>query len=428
MNKKNRFGTALIAAVIMAVTVLFTTAVPVQASAPTDEITDYTINAHVRDDGTVELEYHIEWLVLDSDKLGPLSWVEIGLPNSHTESYSHSGSDIRYMSLSGSYMRLDLIRAFYEGETAVLDFTVIQDYMYEMNRLADGYTLYEFTPGWFDEIAVDNLTLSWDNSDGQATEWTPAGKIKGSHITWTTSLAAGETYTVTVTYPNDAFDFDTSKMIEVGDEYYGSYDYYGGYDDSDDGAIGVMFVLIVGACILVGIKKSVSEYSDSADMEPEYETKITRTKIEYWPECQGCGAVREEGQDNCKFCGRSFIKSEEVIKEENIPKEDKEVMRHTTAGTYRYTSLPNTYVRVNVVRTPIPHVHRSHSSSSRHSGRGGGCAHSSCACASHCACACACACAGGGRAGCSAKDFYNTNLKLRQLDMRAKSGKKSDRA
>ena len=37
--------------------------------------------------------------------------------------------------------------------------------------------------------------------------------------------------------------------------------------------------------------------------------------------------------------------------------------------------------------------------------RSGGCVRSSCACAS-CACACACACAGGGRAGCSKKDFY----------------------
>ena len=36
---------------------------------------------------------------------------------------------------------------------------------------------------------------------------------------------------------------------------------------------------------------------------------------------------------------------------------------------------------------------------------------SSCACACV-SCACACACAGGGRAGCSKKDFYKTNLKL----------------
>lgn len=34
---------------------------------------------------------------------------------------------------------------------------------------------------------------------------------------------------------------------------------------------------------------------------------------------------------------------------------------------------------------------------------------------SSCACACACACAGGGRAGCSRKDFYNPNIKIDEL-------------
>jgi hypothetical protein len=34
---------------------------------------------------------------------------------------------------------------------------------------------------------------------------------------------------------------------------------------------------------------------------------------------------------------------------------------------------------------------------------------------SGCACACACACAGGGRAGCSMKDFYHTNIRTKDL-------------
>ena len=45
------------------------------------------------------------------------------------------------------------------------------------------------------------------------------------------------------------------------------------------------------------------------------------------------------------------------------------------------------------------------------------CAHSSCACA-HSSCAhssCACACAGSGRAGCSLKDFYRTNITTEKL-------------
>ena len=58
-----------------------------------------------------------------------------------------------------------------------------------------------------------------------------------------------------------------------------------------------------------------------------------------------------------------------------------------------------------------------------HSGFGGShttfishssCVRSSCACVH--SCACACACAGGGRAGCSKKDFYKTNLKTENLE------------
>jgi hypothetical protein len=39
----------------------------------------------------------------------------------------------------------------------------------------------------------------------------------------------------------------------------------------------------------------------------------------------------------------------------------------------------------------------------------------SCACACACGCACACACAGGGRAGCSAKNFYRQALPIEEL-------------
>ena len=46
---------------------------------------------------------------------------------------------------------------------------------------------------------------------------------------------------------------------------------------------------------------------------------------------------------------------------------------------------------------------------SRHHSNHSGCA-SSCACACASSCACACACAGGGRAGCSVKDFYTVKI------------------
>ena len=136
--------------------------------------------------------------------------------------------------------------------------------------------------------------------------------------------------------------------------------------------------------------------------------KITRTKVVYYPICQGCGAPRPEGKDTCDYCGRSFIQSEEVITEKDIPAHERAIRGKSTEGEYAYSSEPNTFLRVHVVPVPI-------STGSRHRSSGSS-SHSSCACACACGCACACACAGGGRAGCTTKDFYNTNLKLSQLE------------
>ena len=63
-------------------------------------------------------------------------------------------------------------------------------------------------------------------------------------------------------------------------------------------------------------------------------------------------------------------------------------------------------------RTDPPKNYHTGGGSSRGGGVGrhnSGCA-SSCACACASSCACACACAGGGRAGCTAKDFYTYKL------------------
>lgn len=64
--------------------------------------------------------------------------------------------------------------------------------------------------------------------------------------------------------------------------------------------------------------------------------------------------------------------------------------------------MPRRYYRSGV----NSHGTHIHIPTSHHGGGSGG---------GSCACACACACAGGGRAGCSKKDFYNKNLKISQI-------------
>ena len=398
----------LIICAILSVVLLSSLLVIGADAADLDRIQKYGITVNVNQDGTLDMVYEIDWKVLDSTSDGPLSWVTIGRPNKHYVSFekiSSMISKIKYTSSGGPSLRIDLDREYYQDEVVHFSFRLVQDYMYEMNMLTDGETVYEFTPGWFNDIKVDELIIRWnaENVESQS----PSCTQEGGYYVWKKSLAKGEQFNVKVTYQNETYGFDASKTIEKGD-----YDYYDGGSDIGDtvaSVIGGLFVIGFIILPIIGVVLSAARYKNSAGFSSGTEKKITRTRIEYYPECQGCGAPRQEGKDNCEYCGRSFIKSEEKIEEKDIPKEETEIRDKQTSGTYRYSSSPNTYLRVNVVNIPVRRSSSfwssSSSSSSSRSSYHSSCAHSSCACA------CACACAGGGRAGCTVKDFYNTDLK-----------------
>lgn len=377
-------------------------AVPVFAD--TDEILNYTITVDVNDDATLNLNYHIDWKVLDSGSgIGPLTWMNIGIPNSHVVSAVGKSDTVERISLSGNYAEVYLDREYYEGDVASVDFLIVQDYMYQVDKLKEGETVYTFTPGWFDDIRVDNLEIRWDST--KAVAFTPECLMDGNEYVWTDSLSKGGKYTITVTYPNDAYGFDLSKSEESE----------GGFVDTLGEIIGVIigivFIIItIGGFIAIPV---IIGYVFNAGFNAltgntPTVNKTTRTKVTYFDSCPGCGAPRKEGTKFCEYCGKSLIKSEETITEEQLKKEEKAAAAFTKNGEYRYGSSPNTFIRVSSIRVPNPHYH-----APSRSGRSGG-GHSSCA-HSSCACACACACAGGGRAGCTMKDFYNTDLKLTAL-------------
>ena len=198
---------------------IFLPVTTVKASSDTDEILDYTITVDVNQDATLTIIYDISWLVLESDSAGPLSWVKIGIPNNRYDSYGALSDNISSISMSssgGSFAEVYFDDEYYEGETVHFQFYVVQDYMYQMNRDKEGYTVYSFTPGWFDDIRVDNLTIMWNND--KASVWSPDCLVENGYNVWNTSLSKGEKFKVEVTYPNDAFAFDVTKNVEEEDE------------------------------------------------------------------------------------------------------------------------------------------------------------------------------------------------------------------
>ena len=382
-----------------------------------DEILSYVVTVDLNSDASLNINYKIDWKVLDSDSEGPLEWIHIGVPNSHYEMLSTSSNISSWSKYASSEIRLDFDRAYKAGETISFEFTIHQEYMFSLD---DNQAIYDFTPGWFKDCKTDKLVIRWSTQDTLSKD--PAAIEEDGYYIWETSLAKNQRFTVRVTYDassNPAYDFSMENSKESPN--------YGDYDDSSSDAGDILagivgFIVFIFMIIAIGgiiINASNSHYNSTASLAPTTQKKITRTKVEYYPTCPGCGAPRPEGKENCEYCGRSFIKSEETIEEKDIPKEETALKNQETDGTYRYSSSPNTYMRVHVINVPVSRPSKPRSSCFHSS-----CAHSSCACASHCACACACACAGGGRAGCSTKDFYNTGVKMRYFERLAEEQKK----
>ena len=269
-----------------------------------DEIQNYGVSVQLREDGTMDLTYHLDWKVLDDQAEGPLEWVLIGIPNQHADSFAAISANIRSVSLStasGSYAKVVFDRKYKAGETVSFDFSFHQSYMY----VIEGDTVrFSLTPGWFDKIEVKNAVVRWNVagvSDANATV------TEEDYLYWKTALRKGERLRAEVTYPKAYFmELDTAKQATKAAS---------SGDDDNDWVYG-----LVGLGITVGVI--------------------------LW--------IRNIFRDG--YGGGSGF----------------------GGGGHHHTVIVS---------------------------RSSGCVRSSCACAS-CACACACACAGGGRAGCSKKDFY----------------------
>lgn len=175
-----------------------------------DEIISYTTIVSPRDDGTLDIEYEIQWKVLDSTTEGPLEWVKIGIPNQHVDSIkkiSDNIKKIKYSSSGGNYVRIDFKDEYEEGEIVNFEFSIHQSYMYTINN-STGKVTYTFTPGWFEDIEVKQATIKWKSKD--VTRHT--GSEDGEYIIWSRKLGKNQKLTAKVEYSISRFNLDYNKQ------------------------------------------------------------------------------------------------------------------------------------------------------------------------------------------------------------------------
>lgn len=327
-----------------------------------DYIRSYVVTVALRADGSADITYDIDWQVIGGSRTDYLSWVKIGLPNAHAEDLTpltDTIADLQYTDDGGSYAKVVFAHRYYApdiaaengGESSVrFAFTVHQSHLFTLND--DGTASFDFTPGWFDELCVEHMQIRWLGTDLAADNT----GTDGAYLTWDFGpLGHGQAGEAQVTVPAasaEAFDPDAAL----------SSDDYGGESSFQvpvgEVLLGVMLVFILVIFVLALVTNTPawqSAYGEDADDWFWYTDGLHTIH-------RPRGAPPPQG--------------------------------------YRRAEPPADF-RMGGGKTRGGGV-------GRHRGSGGSSHSCACACAS--SCACACACAGGGRAGCSAKDFYTVTL------------------
>lgn len=312
------------------------------------------------EDGSLLISVELTWTALEELPYG--QELKIGIPNGSVREETALTDNISQLMYDGSYMYVYLDRGYDEGETFTFAYSWVQEYMYTLGD--DGSVSYDYTPGWFDEAKVGEMTVTWHDPEGLIGDFGGSSGamytvLEDGLLVKKVDLSYGEQISVTASYDQwptvldsqySAGKYDGDWDMDWDDDYY----YYDDYQDTvSDMIASVITVIVLVVILMVVVNRSRRSYRGG------FGTRYVFVDHLWYP----------AGPDGKPRPGSVGVKER--------PRPPK-----SSGGGF--------------------------GGGSRGGGFGGGgfSGGSHCACASSCACACACACAGGGRAGCSAKNLY----------------------
>ncbi len=321
-----------------------------------DRILSYQVDVTPNvNDGSLAIRLSFRWKALEdlpatnSQKGG----VKIGIPNGSIRDMKALSDNIADIQNDNSYAYVDFTQGYKAGQEFDFSFSWVQEYMYTLNN---GEVAYDYTPGWFDGILIDEMTLTWHDPAGVTGVASEGDTQNGEHILTASSMGYGDKLPLTVTYADWPTALDSQYSRENIPEDYNNGSYYEG-----DRSLGDTFATVIGfiimiaiICFVVSVLTSIGRYVGG------FGTRYVFVNGLWYP--RGPGGRPRPGSVGTK----------------TRPRPPRSSRKGGFGGGSRGGGFGG-------------------------GGFGGG---SHCACASSCACACACACAGGGRAGCSAKNLY----------------------
>lgn len=200
-------------------------------SKPLDVIRQYNVTVQPLSDGSLDIEYHLMWEALDTSE--ELTWVEIGMANENFSVYPNSvssniGTYSKYTDDDYVSLRLDFKKAYLGGD--VIDFSVKINQKDMLCKNENGY-FYEFVPGWFNAIQVEQFEFRWIMNVSK--DYVQRG-----------SLDCGEYSKMTVQYGKE--DFAGCQTVK-----YQPFDDEGAYNELQEDKVGFLVLCCVGAALLI---------------------------------------------------------------------------------------------------------------------------------------------------------------------------------
>ena len=167
-----------------------------------DRINKYYITVEPRNDATLDITYDIEWEILDKNETY-LDVVKIGVANEHYDSVRVLTSNIAKIEKDKTNPAILLVY-FRNPDDGVrkIDFK-FSIHQKNICTVDNDIVRYSYTPGWFDEIEVKDIKVLW-NAKGVQTADSSETNSDGYYV-WSDKLKKGERLSVNLTYPESNF-------------------------------------------------------------------------------------------------------------------------------------------------------------------------------------------------------------------------------
>lgn len=175
-------------------------------------ITNFIVTVNTRDDGSLNMNYHVDWMVLDNSLKGRWKYIKVPICNHFYNSIKPISSNIENIGCindNGSFIRIKFKDSYKPNDIISFDFSIHQSYMYSLDYENNKCT-FSFSPIGYDNILINHAEVRWKKNSILTHN---ADSFDNDYLIWESKLDSGEFLNIFVEYDLNHFITDVNKQF-----------------------------------------------------------------------------------------------------------------------------------------------------------------------------------------------------------------------